>query len=62
MCAGSGWMMQDLVIEVCECVQEVVGLLLEFGADISTVNSEGHRPRDVTRSEHVIKMLEGTIC
>ena len=55
-------MMQDLVIEVCECVQEVVGLLLEFGADISTVNSEGHRPRDVTRSEHVIKMLEGTIC
>ena len=38
--------------------QEVVTLLLEFGADVSIVNAEGHRACDVTRRGHVTKMLE----
>ncbi|KAL8596804.1 hypothetical protein ACOMHN_053900 [Nucella lapillus] len=38
--------------------EDIVSLLLEFGADIAIVNAEGHRARNVTRQEHVIKMLE----
>jgi hypothetical protein len=37
----------------------VVTLLLEYGADITTVNSEGHRAKDLTRRPHILKMLDG---
>ena len=34
-------------------------LLLDFGADIFVVNSEGFLPRDVACNNHIIAMLDG---
>ena len=50
----------DNIIKICfALLQDVVTILLQYGADIGVINAEGHTAKDVTKNGDIIKLIEG---